>query len=269
MTLPPVRSGELVEFKADVENAQLDFINLLMQATGYDNGQFGSTGFSFLSGFAAPHAIFELQWTCNNGTCYVVWDPDDDDAPVPPGLDSVPDVPYTLQARRVWVNHQSNTYGQADLSPDTAIYFPLAVDVDDVGGYSDGERVPAWYDEQSGRWWSLTNRATLSSSSSGVEASSSSSSGVEPSSSSSSSGVEPSSSSSSSGVEESSSSSSSGVVCGFTGVFTVGDGNIVRNGDFIEEGRYELEFENGLLCERNFDGIQQVYLCCPDSSGIP
>ncbi len=192
MTIPPVTPGEPIDFSADVENAQRDFINLLMQAAGYDNGGFGSTGFSFLSGFAAPHAIFELKWTCNGGTCYVVWDPDDGSAPIPPGLDSVPDVPYSLEARRVWLNQAANTYGQANLSRDETLYFPLARDEDDVGGYSNGDRVPAWYDEQSGRWWSLNNPAELSSSSSGVETSGSSGS--------SSSGVEE--SSSSSGVEE-------------------------------------------------------------------
>ncbi len=257
MTIPPVTPGEPIEFSAAIENAQRDFINLLMQATGYDNGGFGSTGFSFLSGFAAPHAIFELKWTCKGGTCYVVWDPEDGSAPIPPGLTSVPDVPYSLEAKRVWVDHTANTYGQENLSPDTVIYFPLARDEDDVGGWSDGDRVPAWYDEQSGRWYSINNPADLSSSSSGVETSGSSSSGVEE-------------SSSSSGVEESSSSSG---VCDtpFSGTFVVGNGLLTRVGNVIEEGRVLLTYENGLLCAAKAVAKGSAFICCDlsSSSGTP
>ncbi|HUT90173.1 MAG TPA: hypothetical protein VMY37_11795 [Thermoguttaceae bacterium] len=256
MTIPPVTPGEPIDFSADVENAQRDFINMLMKATGYDNGGFGSTGFSFLSGFAAPHAIFEIQWTCNAGTCYVVWDPDDAAAPVPPGLETVPDVPYTLKAKRIWVNHSGNTYGQPSVSPDTVIYFPLALDEDDVGGYSHKDRIPAWYDEQSGRWWSLNNPATLSSSSSGVETSSSSGS--------SSSGVEE---SSSSGVEESSSSG----VCDtpHTGTIQVLT-DATRIDDNIIFAAFYLDFVDGVLCDTRAAPNIGIDVCCPEtsSSGI-
>lgn len=266
MTIPPVTPGEPIKFNAADENAQRDFINLLMQATGYDNGGFGSTGFSFLSGFAAPHAFFKLKLTCNDCVCYVVWDPDDEAAPVPPGLETVPDVPYSFEAKRVWLNHDANTYGQEDLSPDTVLYFPGAKEPNDVGGYSDGDRAPAWYDEQSSRWWSLNKPGTLnSSSSSGVDCiPSSSSSGVETSSSSGSSG------SSSSGIEESSSSSG---VCDtpFSGTFVVGNGLLTRVGNVIEEGRVLLTYENGLLCAAEAVAKGSAFICCDlsSSSGAP
>jgi hypothetical protein len=252
MTLERITPGERVTFSASEENTIRDFINALANIGAVGGASRGSEGIAFLQRFIAPHAIFELTTTYNGGTGYVVWDPDDGSAPTPPGLASVPDVPYSLDARRVWLNHGTNTYGQAALSPPNTIYFPLAEEPDDVGGYDHGDRCPAWYDEQSGRWWSLNKRGSLSSSSSGEEGPSSSGE-------SSSSGEE-----SSSGEVESS--SSSGECDGYTGTIQFGDGELVRVGDYIQEGVFELRFENGILCEKTDLDDASVYLCCNGES---
>jgi len=76
----------------------------------------------------------------------------------PDGTDSTePDVPYTEQARLVWLNHTSDQYGGTTHSPNVTLYHPTAM--------RDGSGVPvgtptfcaamrcyAWYNSQSGRW---------------------------------------------------------------------------------------------------------------------
>lgn len=68
-----------------------------------------------------------------------------------------PDVPYTADARLVWLNQQSNQYGGADQSSGTILYHPAALR--GAGGlpigtptFGPGMRVYAWYNPQSGRW---------------------------------------------------------------------------------------------------------------------
>lgn len=77
-----------------------------------------------------------------------VWSPDDDGAPIPPGLTSVPSVPYCIQSRPVLLDHENNVYGGTELFRDETVYFPAAELADEVGY----RRVQATYNEQSGRW---------------------------------------------------------------------------------------------------------------------
>ncbi len=75
----------------------------------------------------------------------------------PDGDPGDPDVPYTDEARLVWLNHADNEYGGTTHSPDITLYHPTA--------FRDGSELPlgtptfcasmrcyAWYNHQSGRW---------------------------------------------------------------------------------------------------------------------
>lgn len=72
-----------------------------------------------------------------------------------------PDVPYTEEARLVWLNHGNEQYGGTANSPDVTLYYPTAL--------RDGSGIPlgtpplcaamrcyAWYNPQSVRWEILT-----------------------------------------------------------------------------------------------------------------
>lgn len=76
----------------------------------------------------------------------------------PDGTDSEePDVPYTDEARLVWLNHASDQYGGTTHSPDVTLYHPTALR-DGSGvpvgtpAFCAGMRCYAWYNSQSGRW---------------------------------------------------------------------------------------------------------------------
>ena len=249
MSVKKVQKGRPVKFDASEENKIRGFVNRLMDSGGEAPGQFGESGRQSVPSFAAPHAIFEITYSCNGGACYVVWDPDDENAPTPPGEADgfVPDVPYSLGAKRVWVNPQTGGYGETDASDEEiAIYFPLATKINHVGGYRDLDRVPAWWDKQSGRWWSINREGEIGSSSSGEGEDSSSSEPVY---------YPP----------------APWPCAGYTGALIVGTGQLTRNGDYIEETRVELDFEQGILCEIVPVEPGSCYLCCPDdsSSGEP
>ncbi len=106
--------------------------------------QYGTPGTTFDPPYEPEHKLFELTQQ--------VWMPTDAGAPIPPGLTSLPDVPYTLEAKRVWVDHADNEYGGIDNSPPTVLFFPTAQNSDEVGGYEPERRVFADYNQQAGRW---------------------------------------------------------------------------------------------------------------------
>jgi len=76
----------------------------------------------------------------------------------PDGTDpDEPDVPYTEQARLIWLSHADDRYGNSDVSPDATLYHPVALR--DAAGlpmgtatFCAGMRCYAWYNRQSGRW---------------------------------------------------------------------------------------------------------------------
>ena len=76
----------------------------------------------------------------------------------PDGTDSTePDVPYTEQARLVWLNHAGDQYGGTTYSSDVTLYHPTALR--DSSGIPVGTptfcaamRCYGWYNAQSGRW---------------------------------------------------------------------------------------------------------------------
>ena len=83
--------------------------------------------------------------------------PTAEDESWPPGLAGPPDVPYTEDAKQVWVNHGENEYGRTSASPDTTLYHPACFRDDDgapvgVPTFCAGQRCYAWYNPQSGRW---------------------------------------------------------------------------------------------------------------------
>jgi hypothetical protein len=83
--------------------------------------------------------------------------PTAEDESWPPGLSGPPDVPYTEEAKQVWVNHADNQYGGTGNSPGTTLYHPACFR-DDAGlplgipTFSAGQRCYAWYNVQGGRW---------------------------------------------------------------------------------------------------------------------
>lgn len=115
---------------------------------------------------------------------------------------------------------------------------------------------------------SSSSDSSESSSDSSSPSSSSSDSSVSSSSSSESSSSDSSASSSSASSESGSSSQSDGSSspCNFTGVLTVGDGNLFRSGNSVCEGRIAITIRDGRICSTADAGSSCVYICCDDSS---
>ncbi len=76
----------------------------------------------------------------------------------PDGTDQdEPDVPYTEEARQIWLVRSDDQYEGTDVSPDTRLYHPAAFRGDagqpiGVATFCPGQRCYAWYNPQSGRW---------------------------------------------------------------------------------------------------------------------
>jgi hypothetical protein len=76
----------------------------------------------------------------------------------PDGTDAdEPDVPYSVEAKQVWLSHGDDQYGGIARSPETTLYHPTAFR--DAAGlpmatptFCAGMRCYAWYNRQSGRW---------------------------------------------------------------------------------------------------------------------
>lgn len=147
MTLKRIQPGDPIS--AEEQNKLIDQVNADALPGTAGLAQYGTAGVTFHAPPETLIGLFELTEK--------VWYPSDENPPVPPGLSSVPDVPYTLKARRIWVNHPSNQYNQKDVSPDTVLYQPTCLrDADDTAwstpSYGVGSRVYAAYNRQSGRW---------------------------------------------------------------------------------------------------------------------
>jgi len=147
MTLDPVQPGS--PLSAQQQNALIARVNAVARPGAAGSAQYGTAGVTFDAPADVRIGIFEMTEK--------MWYPSDDDPPIPPGLGGVPDVPYTLAARRIWVSHADNQYNQKSDSPDTVLYQPTCLrDTGDVAwstpGYGIGSRVAAVYNRQSGRW---------------------------------------------------------------------------------------------------------------------
>ncbi len=147
MTIPHVRHGD--PLSAEQQNALISQVNAHAHPGTPGLSQYGTSGATFHAPPAARLGLFELTQK--------VWYPSDDDPPVPPGLSTVPDVPYTLAARCVWVDHPDNEYGETSRSPDVVLYQPTCLrDTDDTvwstPSYGIGSRVYAAYNLPAGRW---------------------------------------------------------------------------------------------------------------------
>ncbi len=87
-----------------------------------------------------------------------LWFPGDDGAPIPPECVAVPDVPYSLNAKRIYYNPDDDEHNDAnDAATGHTIYQPTVLrDGSDVPwatpSYGIGSRVAAFWNEQSGHW---------------------------------------------------------------------------------------------------------------------
>ena len=147
MTLHPVQPDD--PLSAERQNALIEQVNANTRPGTAGFGQYGTAGVTFDGPPETLIGLFELTQK--------MWFPSDEDPPVPPGLASVPDVPYTLQSKRIWMNHSENEYNQRNASPETVLYQPTCLrDTDDsvwsTPNYGIGSRVHAAYNRQSGRW---------------------------------------------------------------------------------------------------------------------
>lgn len=229
MTLEHVHQRE--QISAAKTNLQIEQINRLIRPGAGMHAEYGTAGVGNVESTKTRHGLFELTEQ--------VWLPTDAGAAahIPPGLESIPDVPWTNNAREVWVDTRANTYDLTDLGPDTTIFFPTAIgaDAELAALFEIGDRLIAWYMEQRARWETMICGPCETSSTS---------------------------SSSSEGGPQSSSSGE----CEYTGVIRIGDGILFRVGDYVYERSYLLTVVDGKICSHEYDYTSEVYICCEGES---
>lgn len=152
MSVERVKKGDKIT--ADRQNDLIGALNRRITIGTTSRGAYGTSDTSFTPPVHTPLELFELtEKVCTPESCSTPpVDTDDPCYPKPPEWpDDYPDVPWSRNAKRVYLDHDDNTYDVVVGDRVDTIYWPSCTCAE-VEDYGDGDRFHCRWNNQAARW---------------------------------------------------------------------------------------------------------------------